>query len=182
MYQEHGLMPSPQLAGLMASAIISDTVMFKSPTCTSHDRTLAERLARHAGIDCEELGKAMFSRGVSAEMPADELLRYDMKEFHLTSHALTISQITTVDSEPFLLMKDDFIQSLEKIRKEKQYDIALMMITNVLKEGTELLFAGDPEIIRNAFSVDDLHGNHVFLPQVLSRKKQIVPALSQIWG
>ena len=182
MYQEHGLMPSPQLAGLMCAAIISDTVMFKSPTCTSHDRILAERLARHAGIDCGELGKAIFSRGASADMSAEDLLRYDMKEFHLTSHSLSISQITTVDSGPFLLKKDAFIESLEKIRREKQYDIALMMITNVLKEGTELLFSGDSEIIRNAFSLDDLHGNHVFLPQVLSRKKQIVPALSQIWG
>ncbi len=182
MYQEHGLMPSPNMAGLMAAAIISDTVMFKSPTCTPQDKALAERLARHAGINCEELGKAMFSRGASAEMPADELLRYDMKEFHLTSHSLVISQITTVDSDPFLRKKDDFILSLENIRKEKHYDIAMMMITNVLKEGTELLFSGDAEIIRNAFSVDDLRDQHVFLPQVLSRKKQIVPALSQIWG
>ena len=182
MYQEHGLMPSPNLAGLMAAAIISDTVMFKSPTCTPHDKILAERLARQAGIDCEELGKAMFSRGVSADMPADDLVRYDMKEFHLSSHSLSISQITTVDSEPFLQMQDEFIQSLEKIRKEKYYDISMMMITNVLKEGTELLFAGDPEIIRSAFGFDDLRGNHVFLSKVLSRKKQIVPALSQIWG
>lgn len=182
MYQEHGLMPSSSLAGLMASAIISDTVMFKSPTCTPQDRILAERLARQAGIDCEELGKAMFSRGVSSDMPADDLVKYDIKEFHLASHSLAISQITTVDSEPFLRKTDDFVESLEKIRREKHYDIAILMITNVLKEGTELLFAGDSEIVRNAFSPDDLRGNHVFLPQVLSRKKQIVPALSQIWG
>ena len=182
MYQEHGLMPSPNLAGLMASAIISDTVMFKSPTCTPHDKILAERLARHAGINCEELGKAMFSRGVSSEMPAEDLLKYDIKEFHLTSHSLAISQITTVDSDPFLQKKDALIASMEKLKKEKPYDIVIMMITNVLKEGTELLFAGDSEIIRNAFSPEDLRGNHVFLPQVLSRKKQIVPALSQIWG
>ena len=123
----------------------------------------------------------MFSRGVSADMPAEDLLRYDMKEFHLTTHSLVISQITTVDSDPFLSRKDAFIASLEKIRKEKQYDIAMMMITNVLKEGTELLFSGDAEIIRSAFS-EDVKDNHVFLPQVLSRKKQIVPALSQIWG
>ena len=182
MYQEHGLMPSPQLAGLMVAAIISDTVMFKSPTCTPHDKILAERLARHAGIDCEELGKAMFSRGVSADMPADKLLNYDMKEFHLASHSLVISQITTIDSAPFLQMKDSFIASLEEIRREKHYDLALMMITNVLKEGTELLFSGDSEVIRNAFSTDEIHGQHVFLPHVLSRKKQIVPTLSQIWG
>ena len=182
MYQEHGLLPSPNLAGLMAAAIISDTVMFKSPTCTPHDKILAERLARHAGINCEELGKAMFSRGVSTDMPADELARYDMKEFHLGSHSLSISQITTVDSDPFLAMKDAFLESLEKTRREKHYDIAMMLITNVLKEGTELLFAGDAEIIRNAFALDEVRGNHVFLPHVLSRKKQIVPALSQLWG
>ena len=182
MYQEHGLMPSPNLAGLMAAAIISDTVMFKSPTCTPHDKILAERLARHASIDCEELGKAMFSKGASADMPVEDLIRYDMKEFYLGSHALAISQITTVDSAPFLCQSEDFIRSLENIRKEKHYDLVLMMITNVLKEGTELLFAGDPEAIRNAFSPEEIHGNHVFLSKVLSRKKQIVPALSQIWG
>ena len=115
-------------------------------------------------------------------MPADDLLRCDMKEFHLTSHSLVISQITTVDSDPFLQRKDDLVASLEKIRKEKHYDIAMLMITNVLREGTELLFAGDADIIRNAFNPEDLRGSHVFLPQVLSRKKQIVPALSQIWG
>ena len=142
----------------------------------------SERLARHAGIDCEEIGKAMFSRGVSGDMPVEELLRYDMKEFHLGSHTLAISQITTVDSDVFLSRRDAFIEALENIRKAKQYDIVLMMITNVLKEGTELLFAGDGEIIRNAFSLEELHGNHVFLPHVLSRKKQIVPALSQLWG
>ena len=182
MYQEHGLLPSPNLAGLMAAAIISDTVMFKSPTCTPKDKILAERLARHAGIDCDELGKAMFSRGVSAEMPADDLIRYDMKEFHLGSHTLAVSQITTVDSSAFLARSGEFLQSLEQIRKDKHYDIVLMMITNVLKEGTELLFAGDGEIIRNAFALDEIHGNHVFLPKVLSRKKQILPALSQLWG
>ena len=182
MYQEHGLMPSTNLAGLMASAIISDTVMFKSPTCTPHDKTLAERLARHAGIDCGELGKAMFSRGVSADMPVEQLIKYDMKEFHLGSHTLAISQITTVDSDPFLSRREEILQSLEQIRNDRHYDIVLMMITNVLKEGTELLYAGEDEIIRNAFAVDELHGNHVFLPHVLSRKKQIVPTLTQLWG
>jgi manganese-dependent inorganic pyrophosphatase len=182
MYQEHGLMPSPALAGLMAAAIISDTVMFKSPTCKPHDKILAERLARHAGINCEELGKAMFSRGVSPDMSAEDLVKADMKEFHLGSHSLAISQITTVYSEHFLPRSADFIKVLEKIKSDRQYDIVLMMITNVLKEGSELLFVGDEEVIRNAFAVEDIHNHHVFLPGVLSRKLQIVPALSQLWG
>ena len=182
MYQEHGLMPSPALAGLMAAAIISDTVMFKSPTCKPHDKILAERLARHAEINCEELGKAMFSRGVSPDMSAEDLVKADMKEFHLGSHSLAISQITTVYSEHFLPRSADFIKVLEKIKSDRQYDIVLMMITNVLKEGSELLFVGDEEVIRNAFAVEDIHNHHVFLPGVLSRKLQIVPALSQLWG
>lgn len=182
MYQEYGITPSPKLSGLMAAAIISDTVMFKSPTCTPRDKVLAERLARQAGINCAELGKTMFSRGASADMPAEKLVSYDMKEFHLTSHTMTISQITTVDSDPFLAKKDDFIQVLDQNRKAHQYDMTMLMITNVLKEGTELLFSGDPEVIRNAFALDDMNDGHVFLPQVLSRKKQIVPAFSQLWG
>jgi len=182
MYQEHGLMPSPNLAGLMAAAIISDTVMFKSPTCTPHDKALAERLARHAGINCEELGKTMFSRGVSPDMPTDALIRVDMKEFHLGAHKLAISQVTTVASDQFLARREEFNQALEKIRKDNQYDIVLLMITNVLKEGSELIFAGDEEVIRTAFSTDDVQNHHVFLPGVLSRKLQVVPALSQLWG
>jgi len=182
MYQEHGLMPSPNLAGLMASAIISDTVMFKSPTCTQHDRVLAERLARHASINLDELGTTIFSRGVSPDMPAEKLIKADMKEFHLGSHRLAISQVTTVQSDKFMKRSIEFVSVLESIRKDNQYDIMLMMITNVLKEGTELLFVGDPEVIRAAFSANDVFNHYVFLPGVLSRKLQVVPALSQLWG
>ena len=182
MFQERGIMPSPQLAGLMAAAIISDTVMFKSPTCTPHDKTLAERLARHAGIDLGELGKAMFSRGASPDKPVEALLRADQKEFHLSSHSLSISQITTVDIEPFMARRQEFVEALEALRSEKHYDNAFLMITSVLREGTELFFAGDEETVKNAFGVDEVHDHHVFLPHVLSRKKQIVPALSQLWG
>ncbi|MCR5171755.1 MAG: putative manganese-dependent inorganic diphosphatase, partial [Treponema sp.] len=182
MYQEHGLMPSPNLAGLMAAAIISDTVMFKSPTCTMRDKLLAERLARHAGIDPEELGRAMFSRGASPDMPVADLIKNDQKEFHLSSHSVCISQITTVDSDRFMERKDEIFTELEKQRAEKKYDLMIVMITNVLKEGTDLIFAGDVEAIHSAFNVDGVLDHHIFLPLVVSRKKQIVPALSQIWG
>lgn len=182
MYQERGIMPSRNLAGLMAAAIISDTVMFKSPTCTNRDRLLAERLAHHAGIDLDALGKDMFTRGASPDKTASELIRNDQKEFHLGSHAIAVSQITTVDSDAFLSRKDEIIAELSSQKNEKKYDLMMVMITNVLKEGTELLFVGDGDAVRNAFNVEDIRDNHVFLPHVLSRKKQIVPALSQIWG
>lgn len=182
MFQEKGLMPSPALAGLMAAAIISDTVMFKSPTCTPRDKKLAERLARYAGVDTDKLGEAIFARGASANIPVDEMLKSDMKEYHLSSHSLAISQITTVNAEAFLRKKDEIVAGLEAQRKENHYDMTMLMLTNVLKEGTELLFCGDEEIIRIAFGVDEIHDHYVFLPKVMSRKKQIVPALSQLWG
>ena len=182
MYQEHGLMPSPSLAGLMTAAIISDTIMFRSPTCTSRDKLLADRLARHAGIDLEELGRSMFSRGASADNPVTDLIKNDQKEFHLSSHSVSISQIITVVSEKFMERKDEIIAELEKQRAEKKYDLMILMITNFLKDGTDLLFSGDAEAIHSAFNMDIIHDHYVFLPNVLSRKKQIVPALSQIWG
>ncbi len=181
MFQEHGLMPGAKMAGLMAAAILSDTVMFKSPTTTPRDRRMAERLARIAGIDLEALGREVFSAS-SADKPASALLKTDFKEFHLAGHALGISQITTMDSAAMIRRKNEFLPEMEKLQKEKSYDMVLLMITDVLKEGTELLFLGDREVIRQAFNSRKVGERSVFLRGVVSRKKQVVPALSQIWG
>ena len=181
MYQEHGLMPGEKMAGLMAAAIVSDTVMFKSPTTTPRDRRIAERLARIAGIDLDQLGKEVFSAS-NADKSAETLLKTDFKEFHIADHKLGISQITTMDSEQMLLRADELLQEMAKMKKEKQYDMVLLMITDVLREGTELVFLGDKEIIRQAFNISGIDGNRVFLKGVVSRKKQMVPALALLWG
>lgn len=181
MYQEHGLMPSPKLAGLMAAAILSDTVLFKSPTCTSRDRRIAERLARIAAIDLDVLGREMFSVGKSTDKPAAELLQTDFKEFHIGGHPLGIGQITCLNTGDMLSRLPEFLDAMEKLRALKEYDMVMLMLTDVLREGTELIFAGDPDVIRNAFGVD-APDHHVFLPEVVSRKKQIVPALAVLWG
>ena len=181
MFQEQGLMPGEKLAGLMAAAILSDTVMFKSPTTTARDRRIAERLARIAGIDLDELGREVFSAS-SVDKPAGVLLNTDFKEFHLGDHQLGISQITTMDSARMLAKQNDFLQEMEKLKKDRKYDMVLLMITDVLREGTELLFLGEKDIIRQAFNLSEVTGPHVFLPGVVSRKKQMVPALSMLWG
>ena len=182
MYQEQGLMPGEKLAGLMAAAIVSDTVMFKSPTATPRDRRLAERLARIAGLDLDALGKEVFSASQSADKPAEQLLKTDFKEFHLADHRIGISQITTMDSERMIRRADELLEHMRALRDEKHYDMYLLMITDVLKEGTELVYDGDREIIRQAFGLDDAGNGHVFLPGVVSRKKQVVPALAILWG
>ena len=181
MFQEHGLMPGEKLAGLMAAAIVSDTVMFKSPTTTPRDRRIAERLARIAGLDLEALGKEVFSAS-SADKPAQTLLMTDFKEFHLADHRLGISQITTMDAQQLLNRKEEFLEEMKKLQKERHYDMTLLMITDVLREGTELIFNGDKEIIRQAFDIHEISDQHVFLKGIVSRKKQMVPALALLWG
>ena len=181
MYQERGLMPTPKLAGLMASAIISDTVMFKSPTCTQRDINMAERLARLAGISLEDLGEVIFSASVSLSKPTKELLLTDFKEFHIAGHDFGISQITCVDSQKLMERKDEFIAMMESMKKEKRYCMMILMLTDVLLEGTQLLFLGDNDSIQQAFNID-VKGNTAFLPGIMSRKKQVVPALSALWG
>lgn len=181
MYQERGLMPSPKLAGLMAAAILSDTVLFKSPTCTGRDKRLAERLARIAGIELDKLGREMFSVGKSTDKPAEELLKSDFKEFHIGGHPLGIGQITCLNTEDVLSRLPEFLSAMTKERDRSGYDMVMLMLTDVLREGTELIFLGDADVIRNAFGVEP-EKNHAFLPKVVSRKKQIVPALAVLWG
>lgn len=182
MYQEYGLMPTPKLAGLMAAAILSDTVLFKSPTCTPRDRRLAERLSRIAGIDLDTLGRDMFSNASGMEKSAKELLMSDFKEFHLSDHAIGIGQVSSLNSLEMLSRQEEFLSEMNAMRQEKQYDMVLLMLTDVLREGTELVFCGDPEIVNAAFGCELHDEKHLFLPGVMSRKKQIVPALSALWG
>jgi manganese-dependent inorganic pyrophosphatase len=101
MFQDRGLMPSAKMAGMMAAAIISDTVMFKSPTCTERDRRTAERMARIANVSLEELGRDIFSASMGNQTASD-LLFTDYKEFHIAGHDLAVAQITCVDSPKML--------------------------------------------------------------------------------
>jgi manganese-dependent inorganic pyrophosphatase len=181
MFQEHGLMPGEKLAGLMCAAIVSDTVMFKSPTTTPKDRRIAERLARIAGIDLDALGREVFSANTAGKS-AEVLLNTDFKEFHIADHRLGISQITTMDAQELIQRKDEFLQAMRLLQEKKDYHMVLLMITDVLREGTELLFVGDREIIRQAFINSDVGENQVYLDGVVSRKKQMVPALALLWG
>ena len=182
MFQENGLMPGEKLAGLMAAAIISDTVMFKSPTTTTRDRRMAERLAKIAGLDLDKLGQEVFSANSSSDKPVEALLGTDLKEFNLGDHYVIISQITTMDSTGVVSREAELLAEMDRMRKDRKADLVVLMITDVLREGTDLLFTGDGEAIRQAFEVQDVSGNHVFISGLVSRKKQMVPALSQLWG
>ncbi|MBO5867555.1 MAG: putative manganese-dependent inorganic diphosphatase [Oscillospiraceae bacterium] len=180
MFQDRGLMPTAKMAGLMAAAIISDTVMFKSPTCTDRDIRTAERMARIANVSLEELGQVIFSTTLEHKT-ADELFFADYKTFHIAGSDLAVAQITCVDSEALLERKDEFMEIMAKTKQEKGFDMVLLMLTDVLKEGTQILFIGDEDTLKQAFNVQP-KDNTFFLPGIMSRKKQIIPALSTLWG
>ena len=180
-YQEHGVMPSPRMAGLMAAAILSDTVMFKSPTCTKRDIAMAERLARIAKINLEELGKELYSVSGADDKSAEELFRTDYKQFHIADKNLGVSQITCVDASHLLTRKDEFMAVMSKLKKDMDFDDVILMITDVLLDGSYLLYVGSDDEIQQAFSVVP-KDNCVFLPGVMSRKKQVVPMLTALWG
>ena len=180
MFQDKGLMPTEKMAGMMAAAILSDTVMFKSPTCTERDIRTAERMARIANISLDELGKTIFSASMG-NRSAEDLLFSDYKEFHIAGHDLAVAQITCVDSPQMLERKEEFLRLMEKTRKEKDFSMMILMLTDVLKEGTQLVYLGDTEIIHQAFGLTP-KDNTVFLPGIMSRKKQVIPMLSALWG
>ena len=180
MFQDRGLMPSAGLAGMMAAAILSDTVMFKSPTCTQRDIRTAERMARIANVSLEELGKEIFSASVDHKT-AEEILFTDYKEFHIAGHGLAVAQLTCVDSGEVLKRKEEFLSLMRRHARAKQLDLMLLMITDVLMDGTQILYVGDDEAIQQAFNRTP-RDNEVFLPKVMSRKKQIIPMLSDLWG
>ncbi len=180
MFQDRGLMPSAKMAGMMAAAILSDTVMFKSPTCTQRDIRTAERMARIANISLEELGKEIFS--VSGEnRSARDLLFADYKEFHIAGHDLAVAQITCVDSPAMLSRREEFLSLMAETAKKKDFSMMILMLTDVLLEGTQIIYLGDEEVIRQAFNVTP-KDNTAFLPQIMSRKKQVIPMLSALWG
>ncbi len=180
MFREHGVTPSAALAGMMASAIISDTVMFKSPTCTDRDRRTAQRMARLAGVTPEELGQVIFSAD-QPDRSARELMFADYKEFHIAGHSLAVGQITCVDSPKLLSRKDEFLTLMAQTAAEKGFDLVILMLTDVLLEGTQLIYLGDDDTIRQAFNAEPKEQT-LFLPRIMSRKKQVIPLLSALWG
>ena len=180
MFQDRGLMPSENMAGMMAAAILSDTVMFKSPTCTERDKRAAERMARIANVSLEELGKQIFSASLENKS-VEDLLFSDYKEFHIAGHDLAVAQITCVDSPAMLERKGAFLELMKKTAGEKKFSMVILMLTDVLLEGTQLIYLGDEDTIHQAFGVSP-KDNTVFLPKIMSRKKQVIPMLSALWG
>lgn len=169
----------PDLAGLLLSAILSDTVLFKSVTTTDTDRELAEKLAEIAGItDIYAYGMEMLkAKSTVGKMSPEEIITIDYKDFEFNGKKVGIGQVEVIDVSEVEAKKQDIYNALEEKFKEG-YDLILFLITDIMKEGSEVLVVGDKEAFENAFNVK-LENNSVFLENVMSRKKQVVPPLEK---
>jgi manganese-dependent inorganic pyrophosphatase len=183
MYFENKIRLSAKYAGLMLSAIISDTLLFKSPTCTETDKQVAERLAKIAKLDIETYGLNMLKAGASLEgRSISDILTTDTKNFNISGLTVAISQINTMNYEEFIKNKKDFLNEMENLRKDKEIDLFVFMITDLLREGSLIIYSGnDTHIVQKAFDIEPEH-NSKFLAGVVSRKKQMVPKLVNVAG
>ncbi|MGB9792154.1 MAG: putative manganese-dependent inorganic diphosphatase [Thermacetogeniaceae bacterium] len=178
IFEEHAITPSPTTAALLCAGILSDTVIFKSPTSTAKDRAAAEKLAKTARLELEPFGREMFRAGSALEdRPPEEILREDFKTYSLGELKVGIGQVEALGIEGLDDVKKGIERQMERLVEEEGYDLVLMMLTDIIAEGTELLVAGPAaHIVEEAFG-RKVERNRVFLPGVMSRKKQLVPPL-----
>lgn len=179
MYQENGVKVPKTIAGLLCSAIISDTLMFRSPTCTPLDEDSARQLAEIAEVNIEMLAQAMFRAGSNLKgKSAEEICFLDFKQFTVNDTIFGIGQVNSMSTEELKEIKKKLLPYLEKARKAHSLNMLFFMMTNILTESSELICAG-PEAREKLISAFDLRQEmeELHLKGVVSRKKQLVPAL-----
>lgn len=180
LYKEHGVEIAADMAGLMLSAIISDSLLFKSPTCTDEDIKAAKELAEIAGVDAESYGLEMLKAGADlSQKTIEELISLDAKEFAMGDYRVEIAQVNTVDANDVLNRKAEVEAEIAKTVAAKNLDLFVFAITNILTNDSEAIVVGSKtELFEQAFNVT-LQNGLATLPGVVSRKKQIVPFLTE---
>lgn len=178
MYEENNIMPPREIAGLMLSAILSDTLVFKSPTCTKTDIRIAKRMAQIAEVDLEQYGADLIGAGTSLEgMEPKELLSIDKKQFVLGKYNAAVAQVNTGDFKSIFAMKENIISEMQTMAEEENLDLVILMITDVIVGGTELIAIGKERWLAEAAFDMNKEDQSIFLADVYSRKKQIIPQL-----
>jgi hypothetical protein len=182
LYKQHGVKPSREAAGMMLSAIISDTVLFRSPTTTDEDKQSAIELAKIAGVDYEKYGMEMLRAGADiSDYSPEKLANNDSKEFSAGDKVFTIGQISVMDEAPIEAKKAEIMKILEARKIEKNYVASFLMVTNILTENTDLWFTeGAKSFAEKAFGKESKN-NAILLEKVMSRKKQVAPFLIKVY-
>ncbi len=179
MYKEYGVEIDKTTAGLLLAAILSDTLMFRSPTCTVIDKNAGEELAKIAEVDFEEFAKEMFHAGSNLSgKSASEILHQDFKKFTVDDLTIGIGQINSMSAEELIEIKKRLKPELDTVAKEDGLDMLFFMLTNIISESSEIIFSGTKaqHTLNSAFGIT-VTGDTATLPGVVSRKKQLLPAI-----
>lgn len=179
LYKENGVGISKPVAGLMLSAIISDSLLFKSPTCTEQDVQAAKELAEIAGVNAEEYGLAMLKAGADiSDKTVEQLISLDAKEFQMGDYKVEIAQVNTVDTNDVLAKQAELEAVITANVADKDLDLFLLVVTDILENDSVALALGSQApAVEKAYNVT-LENNTALLKGVVSRKKQVVPVLT----
>ena len=180
LFKENNLVPSKETAGLMLSAIISDTLLFKSPTCTECDVKAGKELSEIAGVNTDQYGLEMLKAGTAlGDKSEAELLNMDMKIFEIDGAKIGVAQVNTVNEAEVLERKEKLLAEIDNIITKEGLKFFMFAITNILSNDSVALVSGDGnDIIEKAFG-EKVDSNLVTLKGVVSRKKQIIPPLTK---
>ena len=181
LYNESNVTIPKNIAGLMLSGIISDTLKFTSPTTTEYDKYVASRLADIACIDIDEYSTKMFKAGTNLRgKTIEQIIDADIKVFDEKSKKVAISQVITLNSEEILNKQEEYIKKINEIKKNRGYDLLLLCVTDILKDGSYIFFDEENyELIQNAFNEESISEGY-FFDKCLSRKKQLVPLIMKV--
>lgn len=183
-YENNGVNIRHDIAGIMLCAILSDTILFKSPTTTSVDKKAAEELAKIAEVsDMKALAMELFKAKSAVEgIPAKDLVFRDFKNFEMGGHKIGIGQLELIDLSLIDGVRDDIYQAVEEVKIEGNWHSVFMMLTDIMKEGSELMVAtDDSSVVEKAFG-RKLEGKTIWIDGMMSRKKQTVPPLMKVFG
>ncbi|NLC45201.1 MAG: putative manganese-dependent inorganic diphosphatase, partial [Clostridiales bacterium] len=180
IYKENDIKIPKDMAGLMLSGILSDTLIFKSPTCTPEDKNTAENLAKIAEVDIQEYGIRMLSKGESlAGIPPKTIITRDMKKFIMGNYKVSVSQVTVGDIEAYQDILQQVKEELESFCKDNNLDLSVLMLTSLVMGGTELIIAGGEKWLAQASFDMEKGKDDIFIKGMFSRKKQVVPKLME---
>lgn len=182
-FKENGLTPPKEVAGMLLSGLISDTLLLKSPTTHASDPHVAVELAELAGVNIEEYGLALLKAGTNlASKTADELIDIDAKTFELNGQAVRVAQVNTVDIAEVLERQAEIEAAIKQASAANGYSDFVLMITDIVNSNSEILALGqNMDKVEAAFNFT-LKNNHAFLAGAVSRKKQVVPPLTESFG
>ena len=182
LYKSYNVPVGREMAGLMCSAILSDTLMFRSPTCTDLDKQMATELAAIADIDIEQYALSMFEAGSDfGEKSIEEIFYTDFKTFNSGDIKFGVSQVSAVTDNLLSQVKSEIAPAMKKAMQEKRLDLVFVMLTNIMDQRTRLIHIGDinMDYVKDSFPDSTLDGDVLVLNDVVSRKKQLIPGLME---